>query len=118
MSCEELIYKLFNTAILDFDQNLLTFQGNKNNKLTINYKNLKVCLYFIDDEFYSEEESFCTLDDMLQLDSFSEFNKCPECNDAGIIKYQELVCSKPASYCCGGCYEPVEETCECNLKPF
>ena len=35
--------------------------------------------------------------------------ECPECNGEGTIEYGPI-CYKPASMCCGGCYQ--ETTCE------
>ncbi len=62
--------------------------------------------------FTSEGEVICTVRDLNLFTDFNEKNVCQECYGEGYVEVGPI-CSKPASMCCGGCYQRVE--CECEL---
>lgn len=97
------------------EPNLIAYKkGEEARKfLTFYVEEGDVCLF---DGETCETDFYCTISEMESaFDGFEKINVCEDCNGEGYTEYGP-VCSKPASMCCGGCYQKIE--CECENKLF
>ncbi len=101
------------------DESEVVFTFLNQSELQINWRGIsrKFCVYGtewcpIEQEDDGFDNGYCfETEDLMEFSNFEEENTCIHCNGKGT--QETLYCTKPASECCGSCYET--EECDCEL---